>query len=109
MKIRQWEIWKGRPADFQSDHWFVVISGQERCDAPNLRMVNGLACFTLRARPGGLDVLLDAAEGFSAPTACQCDYLYGIEKLRLHSAQGLVSWERQQQIKSKLKEVLRLY
>jgi len=30
MKIRQWEIWKGRPEGFVTDHWLVVISGQER-------------------------------------------------------------------------------
>ena len=108
MKLRQWEIWKARPGDFQSDHWFVVVSGQERCDAPRLRMVNGLACFTLRGRLGMMDVQLDAADGFSAPTACQCDYLYPLDKSRLHSPQGLVSWERQQQIKGKIKELLRL-
>ena len=108
MKMRQWEIWKARPTDFQGDHWFVVISGQERCDAQNLRMVNGLACFTLRGRLSLMDVLLDSADGFSAPTACQCDYLYPLEKSRLHSSQGLVSWERQQQIKGKVKELLRL-
>ena len=108
MKIRQWEIWKARPADFRADHWFVVISGQERCDAQNLRMVNGLACFSLRGRLSVMDVQLDIADALPAPTACQCDYLYPLEKSRLHSLQGRVSWERQQQIKGKIKELLRL-
>ena len=99
---------EGRPVDFNADHWFVVISGQERCDAQNLRMVNGLACFTLRGRLGLMDVQLGAADGLVAPTACQCDYLYPLENSRLHSAQGMVSWERQQQIKGKIRELLRL-
>jgi len=108
MKIRQWEIRKARPGDFQTEHWFVVVSGQERCDAQNLRMVNGLACFTLRGRLSIMDVQLDTADGFAAPTVCQCDYLYPLQKSGLHSAQGIVSWERQQQIKGRIKELLRL-
>lgn len=43
MKIRQREIWKGRPEGFVTDHWFVVISGQKRLDSPRLFQVNGLA------------------------------------------------------------------
>jgi hypothetical protein len=108
MKIRQWEVWKARPAGFQADHWFVVLSGQERCDATNLRLVNGLACFTLRGHLRRTEVLLDSADGFSAPTACPCDFLYPLEKTGLHSGHGQLSWERQQQIKSKVKELLRL-
>jgi hypothetical protein len=33
MRIHQWEVWKTRPPGFEADHWFVIISGQERCDA----------------------------------------------------------------------------
>ena len=46
------------------------------------------------------DVQLNRADGFSAPTPCQCDYVYCLERAKLHSGQGQVSWERQQQIKS---------
>ncbi|HEY6228017.1 MAG TPA: hypothetical protein VI282_12910 [Verrucomicrobiae bacterium] len=108
MKVRQWEVWKTRPEGFQTDHWFVVISGQERCEAANLRLVNGLACFTLRGRMLPTDVQLNGADGFSAPTVCPCDFIYSLEKTKLHSGHGLISWERQQQIKSKIKELLRL-
>ena len=44
MRIYQWELWKARPPGFERDHWFVIVSGQERCDNPNLFQVNGLAC-----------------------------------------------------------------
>ena len=108
MNTHQWEIWKTRPPGFESDHWFVIVSGQERCNEPRQRMVNGLACFTLRGALSKADVQLDSADGFAAPTACQCDFLYSVEKAKLHSPQGFVSWERQQQIKSRLREVLRL-
>ena len=108
MKIRQWEIWKAKPQGFDTDHWFVILSGQERLDSPKYHQINGLACYTLRGAPLATDVRLNSAEGFSAPTACQCDLLWFLDKRKLHSSLGSVSWERQQAIKSKLKEVLRL-
>jgi mRNA-degrading endonuclease toxin of MazEF toxin-antitoxin module len=108
MKFRQWEIWKSKPEGFERDHWFIVLSNQERCECERLQMVNGLACFTLRGEPRLTEVRLNGADGFSAPTVCQCDFVYPLLKSKLHSRLGTVSWERQQQIKSKLKEVLRL-
>jgi hypothetical protein len=108
MKVRQWQIWKARPPGFEQDHWFVIVSGQERCDEPRQLVVNGLACWTLRGEARKTEVRLNGADGFVLATVCQCDFLYNIPKSALHSGLGLVSWERQQQIKSKLKEVLRL-
>lgn len=108
MRIRQWEVWKARPPGFEKDHWFVIASGQERCDEPRQLFVNGLACFTLRGQPPlKVAVILNSADGFLAPTVVQCDYFYHLEKSKLHSGQGLVSWERQQALKAKVKEVLR--
>ena|SRR5256885_5600306 len=108
MNPHQWEIWKCRPPDFERDHWFVIVSGQERCAEPRQLMVNGLACFSLRGGPLKSEVRLNSADGFDGATVCQCDYLYSLPKARLHSKLGFVSWERQQQIKAKLKDVLRL-
>jgi hypothetical protein len=108
MKLRQFEVWKCRPPGFEKDHWFVIISNQERCDETRLSVVNGLACYSLRGNPLKSDVRLNGADGFAAPTICQCDFLYPLPKSGLHSSLGMVSWERQQSIKAKLKEVLRL-
>jgi len=108
MKIRQWEIWKTKPEGFASEHWFVVISGQERLDSQRHHQINGLACFTLRGNPLLSDVRLNGADGFPAPTVCQCDLVYFLDKSKLSGRLGIVSWERQQQIKSRLKETLRL-
>ena len=106
--MRQFEVWKCRPHGFERDHWFVIISGQERCNESRQAFVNGLACFTLRGNPLKSEVRLNGADGFESPSVCQCDYVYGLQKSSLHSPLGMVSWERQQQIKSRLKEVLRL-
>ena len=108
MKIRQWEVWKTKPSGFEAEHWFVILSAPERLDNTRFTKINGLACFTLRGEPLNTDVRLNGADGFEAATVCQCDLIYLLDKSQLHSPLGLVSWERQQQIKSKLHEVLRL-
>ncbi|HEV2391082.1 MAG TPA: hypothetical protein VG146_01830 [Verrucomicrobiae bacterium] len=108
MRIWQWEIWKAKVPGFAVDHWFVLLSGQERLDNPKHQACNGLICYTLRGPPISTDVRLDAADGFRAATACQCDFLWVLDKRTLHSQTGTVSWERQQQIRSKVREILRL-
>jgi hypothetical protein len=108
MTLRQWEIWKAKPIGFEKDHWFVIVSAQERLNHPNNLQVNGLACYTLRGELKSVDVRLNSADGFAGPTVCQCDFVFILEKSKLHSCLGSVSWERQQAIKAKLKEVLRL-
>ena len=92
MKIQQWEIWKGRPPGFEKDHWFVIVTGQERLNSPRHSQVNGLACFTLRSEPLKTDVRLNSADGFESATVCQCDLLYFLDKNKLHSPLGIVSW-----------------
>jgi len=109
MKIRQWEIWKGKPDGFEREHWFVILSGNERCDSARHTLVNGLACFSLRGRPSSTEVRLNGADGFEVATVCQCDFVYPLRKASLHSLLGAVTWERQQQLKARLKEVFRLH
>lgn len=108
MSPRQFEIWKAKPHGFEQAHWFVIISGSERCSNERFHAVTGMACFTLRGTPLKTDVRLNSAEGFERPTVCQCDYLFPIPKSSLQEKLGAVSFERQQQIKSKIKESLRL-
>ncbi len=108
MNLRQWEIWKCRPPGFARDHWFVIFSGQERLDNPQRLQVNGLACYKLQGDPKKLDVRLNGADGFDGPTVCQCDFVFVLDKKDLHSCLGSVTWERQQAIKSKVKDVHRL-
>lgn len=108
MKIRQWEIWKAKPPGWEKDHWFLIITGQEICDNERIPHVNGLPCYTLRGSPSTLSVVLDRSDGFDAPTEMPCYFFHGIPKRSLHSGLGLISWERQQQIKAKIRELFRL-
>lgn len=81
--------------------WLGALRGGAAADG------NGLACFSLRGEPSKTDVRLNGADGFDVPTVCQCDFVFALPKEKLHDGRGSVSWERQQQIKAKLKEVRR--
>ena len=85
-----------------------MLSNQERLDSPQDSVINGLVCYTLRGQPEKVDVRLNSADGFAAPTVCQCDLIWVLQKQQLHDGLGPISWERQQAIKLKLKETLRL-
>lgn len=108
MSPQPWEVWKARPPGFERDHWFVIVSPVERCNAPRQRLVNGLACFSLRGQPGPLDVRLNGADGFDAPTICAVDLFFALEKSALKDRVGTVCFERQQQIRQLLKAAFRL-
>ena len=108
MTLRQFEIWKCKPAGFEKAHWFVIVSGNERCAAERQTMVNGLACFTLRGEAAKTDVRLNGADGFDTPTVWPCDFLYSLPKSSLHDRIGVVAYERQLQIKARIRELLRL-
>ena len=99
---------EGPPNRFSNGPLNLILSGQKRCDEPRLKMVNGLACFTLRGDLRPHDVRLNGADGFAGPTVCQCDFIFPLDKAVLHSNLGVVAWERQLAIKTKLREVLRL-
>ncbi len=109
MNPRQFEIWLARPQGFEQAHYFVIISGNERCANDKLSAVNGLACFTLRGEPSKIDVRLNGADGFERPTVCQCDYLFPVPKSSLKEKLGVVGFERQRQIKTRLREIFRLH
>jgi hypothetical protein len=93
--IQQWEIWKGRVPGFTPDHWFVILTGQQRLKNDHYRKVNGLACFTLVGPPKATDIVLNSAEGFDHKTVCQCDFIYILAKAELYSKIGMVGLERQ--------------
>jgi hypothetical protein len=106
MNFRQWEIWK----DKATGHWFVLISPPERLhgSGPKSGQFNGLMCFTLHGAPKSVDVVLDAADGFQRPTACQCDLFFPLLASNLHDKIGTVGEVRQSVIIRKIIEVFRM-
>jgi hypothetical protein len=106
--MNQFEIWRAKPYGFSVAHYFVIISGMERCQNEKLAFVNGLGCFTLRGQPKRVDVVLNGADGFDHPIVCDCSYFYSLPKAILKESTGTVSFERQQVLKLRLREVFRL-
>lgn len=107
MKLRQFELWKAKPAGFVNAHWFVLLSNQERLDSQRHHAINALCCFTLRGEPQKTDVRLDESDGLERPSVCDCGFIWVLQKSDLVSARGIISWERIQAIKLKVKETLR--
>jgi mRNA-degrading endonuclease toxin of MazEF toxin-antitoxin module len=107
VNVRPFEGWKCLPPGFETTHGFVVVSPPEICSEPTEGVVNGFACFTLRGLPARVDVRLNGADGFERPTVGACDFFHVLEKRALQDRLGAVTWERQQQIKAKVKEVFR--
>ncbi|MDD5140710.1 MAG: hypothetical protein PHY43_10680 [Verrucomicrobiales bacterium] len=108
MNPRQFDIWKAQPAGFEKPHWFVILSGSELCADERETAVNGLACFTLRGEPLKTDVRLNGADGFDHATVCACDFFFHLKKSELRAGLGSVTVERRDQIRKKIREVLRL-
>ena len=106
--MNQFEIWKAKPDGFAQAHYFVIIIPDERCQNERLVYVNGLACFTLRGQPKKVDVLLNGADGFERSTVCDCGYWYPLLKSCLTEKRGTVTFERQRQIKTLVREIFRL-
>jgi hypothetical protein len=106
--MNQFEIWKAKPEGFSQAHYFVIISSDERCQSDRLLYVNGLGCFTLRGQAKRVDVVLNGADGFERPTACDCGYFYPLLKSCLIERIGTVAFERQRQIKTLIREIFRL-
>ena len=82
----------------------LAVAGTDA--AGNPKAVFGIPSWT-SSDPATLTVT-PSADGFTAATVCQCDLVWVLQKQQLHDGLGLISWERQQAIKLKLKETLRL-
>lgn len=107
--MNSFEIWRAKPEGFERAHYFVILSGQERCANPYTQQYNALGCFTLRGKPGKLDIILNGADGLDHPTACQCDFFYILPKTSLLEKKGVVSFERQTKIKELIRNIFRLH
>jgi mRNA-degrading endonuclease toxin of MazEF toxin-antitoxin module len=107
--MKHWEIWKfPYPADDRS-HWFVILSSTSWCENPNVSLVNGLLCTTLR--PGGRqlkahEVRLDAADGFEWDTVVKCSHVHELPKARAVQGLGEISAARRREIVRRVNEIL---
>jgi hypothetical protein len=108
--MNQFEIWKFKPTGFPIAHYFVVLSGPERCADAQALNINALLISTLHGRPKSVQVVLDQTDGLDHPSTCQCDYIYTFPKACVWAAgaKGTVTDLHKQAIKDKLVSIFRL-
>jgi hypothetical protein len=107
--MKQWEI---RLFKFEKEgaHPAVIISGEERCENPDLAFVNALFCGSakLNRGPRTIEIILDESDGLDWKTAVRCDVIHLLAKASFGELRGLVTPVRRQAIARKIVECLRL-
>ena len=103
----QFDVWR---FDFpeKGEHPVVLISHPDRCARGAL--VNVLFCTSQRQSrpPYPYEVLLNGADGMDWETLCDCSILYTVPAAKLFGRRGQVSLERRRQIRTKIRDLLRL-
>ena len=86
----------------------VLISHPDRCARGAL--INVLFCTSQRQSraPYPYEVLLNGTDGMDWETFCDCSILYTIPSAKLVGRRGRVSLERRRQIRTKVRDLLRL-
>jgi hypothetical protein len=102
--MRRWEIYEAElPPGWK--HPVVVFSPNSVCAEDGIKWINVLLCSTVRLGDSlsSSEVGLDAADGLTNLTGCQCHMLWHISKSRLMIKLGEVSHERRIHIKQKFR------
>ncbi len=103
----QFEVWR---YDFPESgvHPCVIISHPDL--AARAKFVNILFCTSQRQSrpPKPAEVLLDTADGLDWETFVNCQAMWLAESSKLFDRRGMVSHERRNQIRAKLRDIFRL-
>ncbi len=103
----QFEIWD-YAFPIKGVHPVVLISPPDRC--ARAKNVNVLFCTSQRQNrePYPTEVLLNAEDGLSWETLCDCSIMYAIDQAALTHKRGYVSLERRNAIREKVRQLFRL-
>jgi mRNA-degrading endonuclease toxin of MazEF toxin-antitoxin module len=103
----QFEVWE---FDFpgRGRHPVVLISHPDRC--ARAEVVNVLFCTSQRQSRAikPFEVMLNGEDGMDWESFCDCSILWAVASRELKRKRGRVSLERRRQLRSKLKDLLRL-
>jgi mRNA-degrading endonuclease toxin of MazEF toxin-antitoxin module len=107
--VRQWEIIMF-PFGDEGAHPAVVLSNNERCQNPDIGLVNALLCTSAKVNrgPKANETVLDATDGLDWKTLVRCDVVHLLPKAQFKEQRGEVSSIRRQVIARKLVELFRL-
>ena len=105
--MTQFDIWS---FDFPKKgvHPCVLISHPDRCALADV--VNVLYCTSQKQnrQPYPFEVVLDTEDGLNWETFCDCTLLWSVERAKLFQQRGHVSLERRRDLRSKVRDLLRL-
>ena len=103
----QFDVWRFEFPE-KGEHPVVLISHPDRCARGAL--INVLFCTSQRQSrpPHPYEVLLNDTDGMDWETFCDCSILYTIPSAKLFERRGRVSLERRRQIRTKVRDLLRL-
>ena len=106
--MRQWDIVLF-PFREELPHPAVIVSNDERCENPDLEVVNALICTSaqLNRLPKKNEIILDESDGLDWKTAVRCDVIYLLPKAEFTGYRGQVSVARRAAIARKIAECLR--
>ena len=103
----QFEVWD---CNFPKKglHPVVLISHPDRC--ARAQVLNVLFCTSQRQsrHPYPFEVMLDAEDGLSWETLCDCSIRWSIDTPLLTTKRGQVTLARRRAIREKVREMLRL-
>lgn len=92
----------------KGEHPVVIISPPDRC--ARMEVLNVLYCTSQRQsrQIKTFEVMLNGADGMDWETFCDCSLIYAIDGAALFGKRGLVSHERRNAIRDKVRDLLRL-
>ena len=103
----QFDVWRFEFPE-KGEHPVVLISHPDRCARGAL--INVLFCTSQRQSRAAYpyEVLLNGTDGMDWETFCDCSILYTIPSAKLFGHRGRVSLEGRRQIRTKVRDLLRL-
>ena len=103
----QFEVWDYN-FPVKGLHPVVLISHPDRC--AHAKVVNVLFCTSQRQSrpPYANEVMLDASDGLSWETLCDCSIMYAVESAGLSNRHGVVTPLRRNAIREKVRDMFLL-
>jgi hypothetical protein len=103
----QFEVWRFIFPK-KGEHPVILISHPDRCARGDV--VNVLYCTSQRQNrpPKPYEVMLNGADGMDWETFCDCSLMYSVPSAALFGRRGLVTLERRNAIRDKLRDLFLL-
>ena len=100
--MRQWEVFLFPYPSSDEPHPFVIVSNNGICENPEIKVINGLFCQTVRPEARAKkrnEVYLHREDGLDWKTLVKCDFLHVLHKREAIHRRGEVCAQRISEIR----------